>query len=283
MNASQVYLLKEIRGNFDFHRKNGKHNDKGIYFWGFNLREDGKMPEKKEDILIYYIGKSDGNITERIMQEATQLLFGGFGTIINHKHLKKNNFKARLINHQDSVEAQKLNDIVLYKSYGLHVLYDFVSMNETKLSNTIAWMRENLLFSWINTTKEFDNSLLEGEFHKIVRTNIFGIGQMKKLTPKIKIENTRYFNQINWDNCKFLKEWFEEVNNNIPDEIIGNNEIFIHENKGLKGKCGLDSCKNQINEIQPCYSYSIGTNQKRNNNIYCNKRHLRKHYKKTSP
>lgn len=189
---------------------------KGVYFWGFSLREDGGKPAAKEEMVIYYIGKSENNVIERMMQEFTQLLFGGFGTIINHEYLKKHPFNARLVHHQANLDCNSLNDIVLYKSCGLHVLHDFISNKSEALAKTIDWMKEHLFFAWIETEKKSDNCTLEKDMHKFIRTNVFGAGKIKKLTPKIKLEKTKLFEKIKWGNIEFVKEWFEEVNRNIP-------------------------------------------------------------------
>jgi hypothetical protein len=222
MKTTQFYSLKGINGNVtDFHRKTGAFCKGGVYFWGFTLREDADLPVSKDELIIYYIGKSEKNIVERIMQEFTQLIFGGFGTIIDYDWLKKNPHKARIFNKQESDNkgTKPLDPEVLYKSYGLHVLYDF--FGNLKIQPTLDWMRERLIFAWIND--ENDKSLnlkpVENEMHHIVRTNVLGIQNMKNLTPKKNVTiptNTPFFNSIDWKSNVPLKEWLIEVNRNIP-------------------------------------------------------------------
>jgi len=247
LKTTQFYSLKGIRGNeADFHRnrktgryrnrKEGKFCEGGVYFWGFTLREDGNLPKSKDELVIYYIGKSEENIVERIMQEVTQLIFGGFGTIIDHNWLIKNPCKARIFDKQKPNMNGPLDPDVLYKSYGLHVLYDFLygffDNGNTKIQPrliqpTLNWMKERLIFAWIedetwidvenNVTVELNK--VENEFHHIVRTNVFGIGRIKNLTPKKDVNNpkeTPFFNSIDWRNNRELRDWLIAVNNNIP-------------------------------------------------------------------
>jgi len=220
MKATNFYNLKSINGNvIDFHRKSGTFCKRGVYFWGFTLREDSSLPLSKEDLVIYYIGKSEKNIVERIMQEVTQLIFGGFGTIINHNWLMKNPYKARIFDKQESDKNGILDSDVLYKSYGLHVLYDFYG--NSKIQPTLDWMRDRFIFAWIDVENNASAKLsqVENEFHHIVRTNVLGIKNMKNLTPKKNVSipaNTPFFNTIDWKNNIPLKEWLIEVNRNIP-------------------------------------------------------------------
>lgn len=215
MKATQFYSLKRIRENEkDFHRKNGTFCKSGVYFWGFTLREDAALPKKSDEMVIYYIGKSERNIIERIMQEITQLLFGGFGTIIDHNWLIGNPFRARIYSKQESIPLDKE---VLYKSDGLHVLYDF--FGNSKIQPTLDWMREKLIFAWIDTDDIINIPNLESELHHVVRTNCFGIGKIKTLQPKKDISNplqTPLFQQIDWSRNVILKEWLTEVNKSIP-------------------------------------------------------------------
>ncbi len=155
MKASPFFALKNIQGNVkDFHRNRydginfGNHCKRGVYFWGFYLGNDyQQIPEEPKDIVIYYIGKEQQNISQRIMQEFTQLIIGGFGTIIHQDWLKDHPFDANLYNKQESDKKGKLHKHVIYKSYGLHVLHDFYYNHEIR--NTINWMFERLIFTWV--------------------------------------------------------------------------------------------------------------------------------------
>jgi hypothetical protein len=215
MKATHFYSLKYINGNAtDFHRKTGTYCRSGVYFWGFNLSNSSPIPTQSSELVIYYIGKSHSNIVERIMQEITQLIFGGFGTIIDHNWLIKNPHTGRIY---DKQESNPLDKEVLYKSEGLHVLYDFFGSH--KIQHTLDWMRERLIFAWIDTDDIINIPNLESELHHIVRTNCFGIGKIKTLSPKKSVLNplqTPLFNQVDWSNNSLLREWLIEVNKNIP-------------------------------------------------------------------
>lgn len=250
MKASQFFALKNIQGNEnDFHRITGNHCKRGVYFWGFYLGKNKNcIPEKPEDIIIYYIGKEQNNVCQRIMQEFTQFIIGGFGTILHKNWLVKHPFDANLYNKQESDKIGPPDEEVIYKSYGLHVLHDFYYNSE--LRPTINWMFERLIFAWVNEgnkTKElieiYHKSLadniknkiqskykdeteylikisnkylesVESEFHHIAGRNTFGLGpnppkNFKKACDK---NATPHFNSIDWEENKLLREWFVQVN-----------------------------------------------------------------------
>ena len=213
MKATQFYSLKAISGDYSsFHRtrKKGLLNKRGVYFWGFSLRYDAELPENKNEFVIYYIGKDGKSIIRRIMEEVTQLIFGGYGTIIDYKWLIKYPHEAKIFEKQESDKrgTKHLDPEVLYKSDGLHVLYDF--FYSSKIQPTIDWMRERLIFAWIDVDKNDDISDLEMEFHDILKTNILGIGRKKNFTHK-----KNEFSNIDWKSNTILKEWFEEVKKKI--------------------------------------------------------------------
>gem|GEM_PF-2250180 len=257
MKSSPFFALKNIQGNeIDFHRSRydgkhfGNHCKRGVYFWGFYLGNNRKcIPEKPEDIVIYYIGKEQGNVSQRIMQEFTQFIIGGFGTIIHNKWLIEHPFDADLYNKQESDKTGLLDKDVLYKSYGLHVLHDFYYNSE--LRPTINWMFERLIFAWVvddkntkaivteyeknldnkiiekiknqvnNDTKKYQEKInnrflahLESELHHIVGRNTFGLGpnppkNIKDVNDKKK---TPLFNSIDWTDNETLKKWILETN-----------------------------------------------------------------------
>ena len=80
---SPFLKLSDLKGKHKyFHRKKGEFsNIGGVYFWGVTLNDKFDLPVIKDDLVIMYIGKSVRNIPERIMQEITQLVLGGFGNI----------------------------------------------------------------------------------------------------------------------------------------------------------------------------------------------------------
>lgn len=216
MKVTKFYSLRNIVGNSaDFHRFTGTHAVGGVYFWGFSLREDAHLPQDKDELLIWYIGKDGNTVIQRVMQEVAQLIFGGFGTIIHHDWLIANPCAARLKNLQ---EQQPLNPNVLYKSDGLHVLYDFFS--NPLMQPTLDWMKERLILAYIPLDTEEARVKVENELHHIVRTNIFGTGSIKNLLPKKVFPNqTPLFNAIDWTDNEILRDWIIEVNNLMPNVI----------------------------------------------------------------
>lgn len=215
MKVNNFFRLKDLIGNSkDFHRKKGVNCKKGVYFWGFTTRIDNALPDNENELVIYYIGKSQSNVIERMMQEFTQLLFGGFGTIIDKEWLVKNPCCARIYSKQETIGDKD----VLYKSDGLHVLYDFLNTQNTSLLDTLQWMKENLIFTWVDCEENEDIKEIESEMHHIVRTNCLGIGKIKKLEPKKDVCNklaTPFFNEIDWSDNIVLKNWIIKTNANI--------------------------------------------------------------------
>lgn len=217
MKIKKFYSLRGSIGDYGFHRTNrniGIHKKPGVYFWGFNLRDDIQYPEKGADILIWYIG-IDKNVSQRIMQEVTQLIFGGFGTIIDHDYLKLNPFNALLYDLQESdyKRTKPVHPAVLYKSDGLHVLYHF--FDDLKIQDTLKWMKERLIFTWIEETDSAKRTNIEAEMHRIVGNNIFGGGDIKDREEKLSISNlqeTPNFHLIDWNENMVLKEWLTNVN-----------------------------------------------------------------------
>jgi hypothetical protein len=210
MLATQFYSLRNSVGDFNLHRKIGLHAKSGVYFWGFNLREDNNKPRSYNDIIIWYIG-THKNIVSRIFEEVAQIIFGGFGTIIDYKYLVQNPTNARLLDLQESDcnRTKPLHHAVLYKADGLHVLYHFFDDHRTQ--ETLKWMRERLIFAWIEADASTRHQM-ESEMHHIVGTNCFGVkgGKAKK-----DIHNsvmTPFFHMIDWDNNLILKEWLIKVN-----------------------------------------------------------------------
>jgi len=211
MIIKPFYSLRNSVGDYNFHRKSGSNAKSGVYFWGFNLREDNETPETSKDILIWYIGTHD-NIASRIIEEVTQFIFGGFGTIIDPKYLVKNPHNARLLDLQESdcKRTKPLHHAVLYKADGIHVLYHF--FDDYKIQESLKWMRERLIFTWIEECDLKKRKEIESEMHHIVGTNCFGTKGNKN---KKSINNpavTPHFHQISWNNNLILKEWLIKVN-----------------------------------------------------------------------
>lgn len=205
MIASKFYLLKDIKGDTDFHRKFGKHNVKGVYFWGFTLNDKAVLPLNKDELVIYYVGKDTKSVVRRIMEEVTQLIFGGYGTIIDHNWLKVNPHSAGIFEKQESDNkgSNVLGKEVLYKSYGLHVLYDF--FNNPQIQPTLDWMRERLILAWIEVSDIEEIGHLELEMHDYVKSNILGT------KGRVNFPHKNKFETIDWKENEILKEWLKEV------------------------------------------------------------------------
>jgi hypothetical protein len=205
MKASKFYLLKDIKGNSDFHRKKGKHNVKGVYFWGFTLNDKANLPTNKNDLVIYYIGKDTKSVVRRIMEEVTQIIFGGYGTVIDHEWLKSNPHSARIFEKQESDNkgTMEKDKEVLYKSDGLHVLYDF--FNNPMIQPTLDWMKERLILSWIEVQDKGEIDALELEMHDFVKRNILGT------KGRVNFPHNSKFDTIDWQENEILKQWLIEV------------------------------------------------------------------------
>jgi hypothetical protein len=143
------------------------------------------------------------------MEEVTQLVFGGYGTIINHEWLKNNPHNAGIYNKQNSDKkgTKNLDKEVLYKSDGLHVLYDF--FDNSQIQATLDWMRERLIFSWIEVSEKTEIDPLELEMHEFVKNNILGI------KGRVSFPHNNKFKSLDWADNNILKEWLEEVKSRI--------------------------------------------------------------------
>lgn len=240
MNASKFYSLKNIQGKkyeaffrrnkYGKEKKLGGHCKPGVYFWGFYLGDRAdRIPQKPDDLVIYYIGKTQKNVPERIMQEFTQLILGGFGTIYKPAWLVKHPFDADLYNLQESDKnGNPLNSNVLYKSDGLHVLNKFYTDKNIKMA--VKWMFDRMIFAWIMEDKDVFTSatptnkylaVLESELHKIAGRNTLGLGAnpTKKFLDVKNNSTTPLFHKVNWKKNEVLKEWLINVNLKLHNEI----------------------------------------------------------------
>lgn len=211
MIVKPFYSLRSSVGDYNFHRKIGSHAKSGVYFWGFNLREDNNTPKTSDDLLIWYVG-THRNIASRIIEEVAQFIFGGFGTIIDPIYLAKHPYNSRLLELQesDSRRTKPLHHAVLYKADGIHVLYHF--FDDYKTQEALQWMRERLIFAWIEESDSQKRKEIESEMHHIIGANCFGT---KGIKNKKSIHNpvaTPYFHNINWNNNLVLKDWLIKVN-----------------------------------------------------------------------
>ncbi len=228
MRVNEFFALKAVQGNQnDFFRKKfgqcgpGSFAKPGVYMWGFYLGDNPNcIPQKADEIVLYYIGKHQTNVINRMTEEITQFIVGGFGTIVSHQWLMNNPFSSNLYSKQQSVQCGQLGNDVIYKNYGLHVLHDFY-YNRT-IRKTVDWMFERLIFTWIDVDEDnvnFGEDLknLEKELHSIAGRNTFGLGPQP--TSNFCDTNNKFttpiFHKINWDNNTVLKSWFEEVNRRL--------------------------------------------------------------------
>ncbi len=206
MKINQFSLLKSISEDENFHRKKGEHNVPGVYFWGFTLTEDGSLPTKEDELVIYYIGKDSRSVVRRMMEEVTQLIYGGFGTIIDKSWLLSHPFQAQIYNLQESDKKGTLHPTVLHKSDGLHKLYNF--FHDKKIQDTITWMKERLIFTWIQVDDRSELDPLELEMHSYVTNNILGV------KGRVNFPNNNKFDSIDWSNNQILKDWLLQVKRN---------------------------------------------------------------------
>jgi hypothetical protein len=171
----------------------------GVYLWGFNLKK--KSEEKvncKDDLVIYYVGKSNSQINERLMQEFSQLIFGGFGTILDWDYIKKNKFKLKVKKQQNDYEKGKnqANNKVVYQPTSIADVINFPT-NDGAV-NSLKKMRERLIFTYFT---------LDENSNKIISE--FSLKICEKLIDK-KI-NTIYISKI------------------IEGKLIARTEKFLHD------------------------------------------------------
>jgi hypothetical protein len=139
------------------------------------------------------------------MEEVPQMIFGGYGTILDHSWLEQNPFCAQIFVKQESDKkgTQLLDPEVLYKADGLHVLYGF--HKSKKIRETLAWMLERLVFAWVEVPDKASIAPLELEMHSYVTTNILGT------RGRVNFPHNNVFSSIDWTDNMALKEWLEEV------------------------------------------------------------------------
>jgi hypothetical protein len=137
-----------------------KANISGVYLWGFNLRDDNLKIDKKEQIVIYYVGKSNSHIYERLMQEFSQLLFGGFGTILNWDYIKSVNtnppinqklFQLGVRKHQNNYENKFDDNYVVYHP---NSIVDVLNFPNEFAKETLKEMRMRLIFTYFTLSEE---------------------------------------------------------------------------------------------------------------------------------
>lgn len=238
-----MYALKDIQGYGElFDRKTGRLRTGGVYFWGFYLGNDSSlMPDSSAEMIIYYIGKDERDVLQRMMQEITQLLVGGFGIIFDTKRLKNNPYNANLYDIRTRCDST-ITDI-LYRPDGLHTLYRFYT--DKRVREAIDWMFNRLIFTWIaddektpSIIEHFERRLdkklrlklekdgrpyselvkkrflksLELELHSIVGRNVLGLGSKPPKSRKISESDQLIFNSINWDASPCLYDWLKKVN-----------------------------------------------------------------------
>ncbi len=105
---------------------------------------------------------------------------------------------------------------IIYRADGLHVLNNF--FNDPGINAALNWMKDRLIFTWIDVDDSKIVGQLESELHNIVRTNIFGTGQIVNLHPHKKVHTAQtplFSTAINWGANPVLQDWLIRVNNAI--------------------------------------------------------------------
>lgn len=155
--------------------------------------------------MLYYIGKDTRSVVRRIMEEVTQMIFGGYGTILDPSWLENNPFCAQISVKQESDKkgTQPVDPEVLYKADGLHVLYDYHC--DPHIQKAVHWMRDRLIFAWIPVDDPEELAALELELHSYATTNILGT------MGRVNFPHNSRFNSIDWSCNEVWKEWLLKV------------------------------------------------------------------------
>ena len=149
-------------GNKNHSRLSNKRK-KGIYFWGLSLK-NGQKPENENEFALLYVGKSQKNIFERLMQEFSQLIFGGFGTLFNHEDLKNLNFEYNLNQINQDTKNQLDKSKVVYSPQNMAELSTFHLAPSAEHIQTLEYHKRNEA---------------EKIIHQVVRPHITGLGKIK--------------------------------------------------------------------------------------------------------
>lgn len=158
------------------HSRLSKNRKKGIYFWGLSLK-DGKKPENEKEFALLYVGKSQKNIFERLMQEFSQLIFGGFGTLFKFEHLDDQNFQYNLnIIIQDT---KSFRDKVVYSPQKMDDLSRLHLKPPADYIQTLEYYKRNLYYSYLELSEKDEIKEAEKIIHQVVRPHITGLGKIK--------------------------------------------------------------------------------------------------------
>ena len=204
----------------------------GVYFWGFKFTKG--MPETADEFVIYYIGKSTRNVIERMMQEITQLVFGGYGHIFSRKWLKKNNTAPNLT-YLKEISVKSAPAVHLYSPSGMADVQKFLNQPSVDLKVTLNWMRKNLIFTWIEIPSK-DVAKAEREFHQMVKAHILGVNKIKSFkAPSTSSDKREYFSQLE-DRKHPLADWLKRVNENIIEANNNRDHVQLINLEEISGE-----------------------------------------------
>jgi hypothetical protein len=149
----------------------------GLYFWGLSLQDDQK-PENEAEFALLYLGKSQINVFERLMQEFSQLIFGGFGTLFNIEYLRKHNFCFNLNQINQDTENEVHKPKIVYSPKNMVELSTFHLAPSADCIQTLEYYKRNLYYSYLELPH---SEIQKGEniIHQVVRPHITGLGKIK--------------------------------------------------------------------------------------------------------
>jgi hypothetical protein len=192
-------------GNKNHSRLSNKRK-KGIYFWGLSLK-NGQKPENENEFALLYVGKSQKNIFERLMQEFSQLIFGGFGTLFNHEYLKNLNFEYNLNQINQDTKNQLNKSKVVYSPQNMAELSTFHLAPSAELIQTLEYYKRNLYYSYLELSTKDEIKEAEKIIHQVVRPHITGLGKIKS-----PIKNAKALTKATNEWKKFKNKHSENLN-----------------------------------------------------------------------
>jgi hypothetical protein len=213
----KIYFFKDAN-NHNNCRKTDKPKT-GVYFWGFTLTDNPEIPEKAEEFALIYVGKSQKNIYERLMQEFSQLIFGGFGTIFSKEYLKENNFKYFLNKINQHPNNNEYKEQVIYSVQCMKDLANFHLGNNKALNEHLKWMKDRLCYTYIEVDAS-ECAIVEKIIHNVVRPHVLGLGRIStslngKKNKRSKVLWEEIKEKYKTELHKVISDWIDSVIKNI--------------------------------------------------------------------
>lgn len=213
------------------HSRLSDNRKKGIYFWGLSL-ENGKKPENEKEFALLYVGKSQKNIFERLMQEFSQLIFGGFGTLFNIKYLKKHNFEYNLNIINQDTNSPKYRDKVVYSPQKMDDLSRLHLKPPAHYIQTLEYYKRNLYYSYLELSTDDEIKKAEKTIHQVVRPHITGLGKIKSpINAKALTTATEEWKNFKNDHSKNLNPIIIKWVDTSIHERIKNDNLSYGENE----------------------------------------------------